>query len=119
MCEMTETPNCEMMKVERKERKFLKNRWNIEMKDDSGNVILNKSYKSHVDMVKCKLNHISSRQLMYYYLRGRDKLKTEEKVQRKSKFNIKITKLGKDYIEPLNDPVNEVDEKEEPSALSV
>lgn len=119
MSEMTESQIFEVEKTEpkkpKKERIFLKNRWNIEMKNDAGDIILNKSYKSHVDMVKCPLNHITSRQLMYYYLRGRDKLKSEEKMKRKSKFNIKITKLGKDYVEPINEHKQEKtdDEKEE------
>jgi hypothetical protein len=114
MSEMTESNNFEVEETEQKkpkERKFLKNRWNILMKDEEGKVILNKSYKSHVDMIKCPLNHITSRQLMYYYLRGRDKLKSEEKNKRKSKFNIKITKLSKDYIEPVQEKTDDEDDE--------
>jgi hypothetical protein len=97
----TQSENINLVKTEVKERKeriFLKNRWNIIMKDDEDNVILDKSYKSHVDIIKCDLNHITSRQLLYYYLIGREKKNVqefEEKTLRKSKYNIKITKIKK------------------------
>jgi hypothetical protein len=82
---------------ERKERKFLKDRWHILLNDDEGNAILDKSYKSHVDIIKCELNQISSRQLLYYHLKGYEKIRkndNEEKTSRKLKYNIKITKLN-------------------------
>ena len=116
MSEMSEINYIETEKIgivlkERKERKeskerIMKNfRWNIVMKDKEGSILLDKNYKSHLDMMRCEENPITSRQVLYYYLKGIDVVTSGK---RNSKYNIKIIKLNK--IENIK--INSFDEKD-------